>query len=173
MWLNGPFGAGKTSAARELTGLLPRARVFDSEEVGFMLRHVLTEPVADFQDWPAWRALVVHTAAEVLSQVGGTLVVPQAVLDRGYAEEIFAGLRGRGIPVVHVVLHVELGELVRRITRDEVEVGAVRWRLDHVGPYFEALGWLCGAATVVDTTVLSPRETAVRVAGVVSARDGE
>ncbi|EWC59883.1 ATP/GTP binding protein [Actinokineospora spheciospongiae] len=94
VWLNGPFGAGKTSASRELTELLPRARVFDSEEVGFMLRHVLTEPVADFQDWPAWRALVVHTAAEVLSQVGGTLVVPQTVLDRSYAEEIFAGLRG-------------------------------------------------------------------------------
>ncbi|MCG8919132.1 ATP-binding protein, partial [Actinokineospora sp. PR83] len=95
-----------------MTGLLPRARVFDPEEVGFMLRHVLTEPVSDFQDWPAWRALVVHTAAEVLSQVGGTLVVPQAVLDQSYAEEIFAGLRRHGIPVVHAVLHVERGELV-------------------------------------------------------------
>lgn len=50
VWLNGAFGAGKTSTARELVTLLPEARIFDSEYVGFMLRHVLTEPVDDFQD---------------------------------------------------------------------------------------------------------------------------
>jgi adenylylsulfate kinase-like enzyme len=48
LWINGTFGAGKTSTAAELVRLLPRARVYDPEQVGYMLPHVLTEPVDDF-----------------------------------------------------------------------------------------------------------------------------
>ncbi|WP_433522294.1 hypothetical protein ACQPZ2_34800 [Nocardia pseudovaccinii] len=63
IWLNGTFGAGKTTTAQELTALLPGSRIFDTEEVGIMLRHVLaSEIVRDFQDWQPWRALVVAAA---------------------------------------------------------------------------------------------------------------
>ncbi|HWO67051.1 MAG TPA: ATP-binding protein, partial [Umezawaea sp.] len=68
-WLNGTFGAGKTTTARELTQLIPQSRIFDSEQIGYMLRHVLTEPVDDFQDWPPWRPLVTRTAVEILNYV--------------------------------------------------------------------------------------------------------
>ena len=51
IWLNGTFGAGKTSVGRKLVKSLPNARIFDPEQVGFMLRHFLVaEPVSDFQD---------------------------------------------------------------------------------------------------------------------------
>jgi hypothetical protein len=80
LWINGTFGAGKTSTANELVLLLPDTRVYDPEQVGYMLRHVLTEPVADFQDWPPWRQLVVATAAQVHKYVGGILVMPVTVL---------------------------------------------------------------------------------------------
>ncbi|MFI6741580.1 hypothetical protein ACIBI9_52445 [Nonomuraea sp. NPDC050451] len=43
VWLNGTFGAGKTSTARELVPLVPGARYFDPEQVGFMLQTVLIE----------------------------------------------------------------------------------------------------------------------------------
>jgi deoxyadenosine/deoxycytidine kinase len=59
LWINGAFGAGKTSTANELVQLLPHARIYDPEQVGYMLRHFLTEPIDDFQDWPPWRQLVV------------------------------------------------------------------------------------------------------------------
>jgi hypothetical protein len=42
-----------------------------------MLRHVLPEPVDNFQDLPPWRSLVIRTAIEILRYVGGALVVPQ------------------------------------------------------------------------------------------------
>lgn len=80
VWINGTFGAGKSSVARQLVPLLPRARVYDPETVGDLLRHVLTEPVDDSQDWPPWRQLVVETAAEVHRYVGGILVTPMTVL---------------------------------------------------------------------------------------------
>jgi hypothetical protein len=164
VWVNGTFGAGKTTTSRGLVKALPQARIFDTEHVGFMLRHVLTEPVADFQDNPPWRALVVRTAIEVLNHVGGTLVIPQTVLNEGYAREIFDGLAAEGVKVRHFVLHVDRDELVRRITEDREEAGAKQWRLDHVARYEAALPWLSASGTVVDTTKLRPEEVVERIA---------
>ena len=91
VWLNGPFGVGKTSVARELAGRLPDARIFDPETVGYMLRQVLIEPVADFQDLPPWRSLVVQTASRVLAYAGGSLIAPQTVLVEPYAQRSSKG----------------------------------------------------------------------------------
>jgi thymidylate kinase len=165
VWLNGTFGAGKTTTARLLVRALPQARIFDTETVGYMLEHVLTEPVEDFQDNRPWRTLVVRTAVEVLNHVGGTLVIPQTVLNEGYAEEIFGGLAAEGVKTHHFVLHVDRDELVRRITEDQEEAGARQWRLDHVERYEAARTWLSEKGTVVDTTAKGPQEVVALIAG--------
>lgn len=167
IWINGTFGAGKTTAARAVAQTLPQARVFDSEMVGLMLRHVLgSVPVRDFQDWPPWRGLVVEAASQILRYVGGTLVVPQSVLVEQYWSEIKSGLDEADIPVVHCVLDASPEALVQRIETDTVEVGARQWRLDHLPDYAVALPWLRREADlVVDTTRLSPVEVADAVVG--------
>jgi hypothetical protein len=165
VWLNGTFGAGKTATAGELVRLLPAARIFDPEQVGYMLRHVLHEPVDDFQDLPPWRPLVRETATRVLRHAGGTLVAPQTVLVEAYAREIFDGLDDDGVDVRHFVLHADEAELVRRIEGDRVERGARAWRLDHLARYRQALPWLRRDGTVVDTAGRSPQEVARVIAG--------
>jgi hypothetical protein len=160
VWLNGTFGVGKTTTARELVPLLPNARMFDPEQVGYLLRHVLHEPVDDFQDHPPWRAIVRKTAASILDYVGGTIVAPQTILVEAYAREIFDGLDVR-----HFVLHAGENELVRRIEGDQVEAGAREWRLRHLPRYRDALPWLRAAATMIDTTGRAPAEVARLVAG--------
>jgi hypothetical protein len=45
VWLNGTFGAGKSTTAGELVELLARARLFDAEEVGYLLRRIPNLPV--------------------------------------------------------------------------------------------------------------------------------
>ncbi|MET9832272.1 AAA family ATPase [Streptomyces sp. NPDC006385] len=170
IWLNGTFGAGKTTTSKELTALLPEARVFDSETVGYMLRHVLNSvPVKDFQDWPPWRGLVVETASQVLDFVGGVLVIPQTVLVEQYWREIHAGLTKADIPVRHFVLHTDPDTLVQRIESDTVETGSRQWRLDHVPRYQDALTWLRREAEVIDTTHLAPTEIAQTIAASVSS----
>ncbi|WP_165985528.1 AAA family ATPase [Streptomyces sp. YIM 98790] len=164
VWLNGTFGAGKTTTARELAELLPGARLFDPEIVGYMLRHYITEPVHDFQDWPAWRALVPATAVQLLRHYGGPLVAPMTLLRREYAAEIFGSLAAEGVPVRHFLLHADHDELVRRIESDTVETGARQWRLDHLTPYREARPWLDAEAEVIDTTSLPPAEVAKHLA---------
>ncbi|MFJ5218584.1 AAA family ATPase [Streptomyces sp. NPDC088354] len=171
VWLNGAFGAGKTTTSAELTRLLPGAHVLDTEYVGFMLRHVLAEPapVRDFQEWPPWRALAVESIAQVQRFLGGPLIVPQTVVVRAYWTEIRDGLARQGLTVRHFVLHTDSATLTRRIEDDTVETGGRQWRLDHLAAYEAALPWLRAEGTVVDTTGVPPREVALRIAAATEA----
>jgi hypothetical protein len=99
VWLNGAFGCGKTTTANELLPLIPASRLFGPETVGSMLGPNLADyPVSDFQHWPPWRPLVVATATELTRFTGQHLIAPQTILARAYLEQIFAGLRGAGLP---------------------------------------------------------------------------
>ncbi|WP_309031367.1 NUDIX hydrolase [Streptomyces alfalfae] len=188
VWINGAFGAGKTSTARELIELIPNSTLFDPEIIGGALPHLLPAKhlaeVDDWQDLPIWRRLVVDTAAAIHAEVGGVLVVPMTLLRQEYRDEIFGGLAARRIPVRHIVLAPEETILRARISGREVppdlpdgDVRVRQWSFDHIEPYRAALaGWLGADAHRVDTSSLTPRETAVRLAeavrtGVASVSD--
>ncbi|MCL7382284.1 AAA family ATPase [Streptomyces sp. 35G-GA-8] len=162
IWLNGTFGAGKTTTAKELTSRIPDSRLFDAEKVGEMPWHVLGVPERDFQDFPPWRGLVVETARQVLDYVGGTLVVTQTVLVEQYWQEIRGGLMEAGVPVHHFLLDTDQDTLVRRIETDikPESISARQWRLDHLGEYQRALSWLRREAQVIDTTDVVPSDVA-------------
>ncbi|MGP3684075.1 NUDIX domain-containing protein [Streptomyces sp. IBSNAI002] len=175
VWINGTFGAGKTSTARELTGILPDSTLFDPELIGDALRLLLPRKrlaeVSDYQDLPSWRRLVADTAAAVLAEVGGVLVVPMTLLRQEYRDEIFGALAARRIPVRHVLLAPAETILRTRIaTREEagapqdVDVRVRQWAYDHIPAYRHALGWLTADAHVIDNGPLSVRETAERIA---------
>ncbi|WP_430782256.1 ATP-binding protein [Actinoplanes sp. G11-F43] len=164
VWLNGTHGVGKTTAGRLVQRLLPDSRVFDAEKVGETLMDITPGlPETDnFQHWPPWRPLVVDTARRVLDYTGGTLVVPMTVLVEPYWREISDGLAGHGIPVRHFVLHAGRDTLLARIAGEHPVPSP--FRLRYPEPYAEASRtWLHAAAEVVDTTDLTPEQTAVRV----------
>jgi hypothetical protein len=169
VWLNGTFGAGKTTTARELAALLG-ARTVDPEFVGYLLRTAFPEHAGDFQDLPLWRPLVVDTTARI-HEHAGTLVIPQTVLVEAYAREIFDGLAGRGIPVAHFVLHAGPAELRRRI-EGSPDTQARQWRLDHVERYGEALPWLRRSGEVVVTEGKTAADVAAEIATAVRGSSG-
>ncbi|MER5480735.1 NUDIX domain-containing protein [Streptomyces sp. NPDC002734] len=175
VWINGAFGSGKSSTARELLDLLPDSALFDPEVVGgaltFMLPPKHLAGVDDYQDLPIWRRLVVDTAAAMLQELGGTLVVPMTLLRQEYRDEIFGGLAARRISVCHVVLTPAETILRQRITEaqdpagPETERRVRQWRHDHIEPYRAALGsWLAADAHPVDNGALTPQQTAARIA---------
>ncbi|MFE3325980.1 NUDIX domain-containing protein [Streptomyces sp. NPDC059176] len=174
VWINGAFSAGKTTTARELIDLIPHSTLYDPELTGAAMRYLLPRKrlaeVTDYQDLPIWRRLVVDTAAALLTEVGGVLVVPMTVLRQEYRDEMFGGLAARRIPVRHVLLHSEETILRKRIAeRDEPDVPDAeqhvrQWAYDHIEPYRAALDWLTTDAHVVDSSYLTPRETAEAVA---------
>lgn len=183
VWVNGACGAGKTSAARELLDLLPGSTLYDPEVVGTGLGQLLPEKrlqeVTDFQDLPIWRRLVTDTAAALLQEVGGVLVVPSTLLRQEYRDEVFGGLASRGIVVRHVLL--DPGETILRerlARRDEqpgysgegavgglpAGAGGRRWSGNGLPTYLDALPWLSADAYVIRTARLTPRQTAERIA---------
>lgn len=181
VWLNGTYGAGKTSAARELLELLPGSVLYDPEVVSAGLRMLLPEKrlgeVSDYQELRSWRRLVVDTAAALLTEVSGPLIVPMTLLRQEYRDEIFGGLASRRIPVLHILAHADETILRERIAQREEIPGdpeasaSVReWCLSHLAAYRDALPWLAADAHLVDIGRLSPRQTAERIAGAV--RDG-
>ncbi|MFD0328101.1 NUDIX domain-containing protein [Streptacidiphilus monticola] len=166
IWVNGAFGAGKTTTVDALRELLPDAHVFDPETVGSaLLREWLPaesgQGLRDFQDLVAWRRLVPEVIAALAAQLPGrSILVPMALLRQDYRDEIFGALSARRIPVHHVLLHADETVLRKRIEDDDADRDARQWRLDHLDAYRAALGWLRTDAAVVDTGELTPGQAA-------------
>ncbi|MGW0701049.1 NUDIX domain-containing protein [Streptomyces sp. NPDC002867] len=177
VWINGAFGAGKRTAARELIDLIPNSTLFDPELVGAGLRYVLPQKrlddVADFQDLPICRRLVVDTAAALLAELGGVLVVPMTLLRQEYRDEVFGGLAARRIPVHHVLLSPDETILRARTAgrpapdAPDGDQRVRQWAYDRIEPYRAALGWITADAHVIDTSRIDPHETARRIAAAV------
>ncbi|WP_333767427.1 NUDIX hydrolase [Streptomyces sp. IBSBF 2435] len=183
IWVNGAFGAGKSSAAREMLDLIPESTLYDPDVLGGCLRQLLPEKrlqeVTDYQELRIWRRLVVETAAALLAEVGGVLVVPMTLLRQEHRDEIFGGLASRGIEVRHLL--VDPGETIlrRRITawtenpdRSPVGEPARRWALERIPDYLDALPWLARDSHVLRTAELTPRETALRLTEAVGRGEG-
>ncbi|MFI6367956.1 AAA family ATPase [Nocardia sp. NPDC050630] len=168
VWLNGCFGAGKTTIAKELVAADPqRWRLFDPEFVGFMLRAQYPDSeFTDFQDFPSWRRLVPFVADEIVSETGQDLVIVQTLLNQKYWSEIATRIGELGHSLHHVLIDASPETLRRRISEDEVLHRAAGWRLQHVPAYIDARNdWLADAAElVVDTTTISPLRAAAEIA---------
>lgn len=173
MWLNGAFGAGKTTTARTLVAPSDGWRHFDPEWVGYMLANNLSDhEVTDFQHYPSWRRLVPVVADELVRFTGQDLVAAQSVLVEDYWHELVEGLARLGHEVVHVLLDADADALHARIDADTVEPERIRpWRHRHVDVYLAARDWLRPAADlVVDTATHDPHATAELVRTALAGR---
>jgi hypothetical protein len=122
IWLNGGFGAGKTTLAEELHRRLPDALVYNPEDVGIMLWKWMP-PAGDFQHLASWRELVVATALSLRRHHADTLIVPMSLIRDGYRTEILGGLAAAGEEVLHVFLEADAGALRERLNARVTEPG--------------------------------------------------
>jgi chloramphenicol 3-O-phosphotransferase len=172
IWLNGTFGAGKTTTARKLAGMLANGRYFDLELVGDRLMTALSDhEFKDYQDLAPWRELVPVFTEKIAGFTGQHLISDQTVLREDYWRELSRSFGQARLDVFHVLLHVDSDALAARIRSDEVYPGACQWRLDHIGDYENARPWLESAADlVVDTTNLPVADVAERIAAAAQRR---
>ncbi|MGV9802312.1 AAA family ATPase [Mycobacterium sp. NPDC003449] len=135
LWINGPFGVGKTQTAYELHRRLPGSVVCDPEFVGYGLHRAMPRQLrADFQDMPAWRQGVFEVLDFTLRRHGGPVIAPMTVIEPRYFAETVGRLRDAGHPVFHFALLARretvlnrladrglgLGGLLRRAGRQEL-----------------------------------------------------
>ena len=85
VWLNGAFGAGKTTLAEELHRRLPDALPFDPEYVGYLLRKWVPAPdTGDFQDLPLWRTLTAEFAVGLHREYKQCVITPMTLINPEY-----------------------------------------------------------------------------------------
>jgi hypothetical protein len=116
VWINGPFGGGKTAAACELQRRVDRGVICDPERLGRGLHGMLPPELrTDFQYFAAWR----HGVHEVLDLVArkweGPVIVPMTLINPGYFEEVVGRLRTAGHDVRHFSLLADRATVLRRL----------------------------------------------------------
>jgi hypothetical protein len=177
IWLNGGFGAGKTTLASELHRRLPDAVVYDPEDVGIMLWK-WTAPNGDFQHLPSWRELVVATALSLRRHHADTLIVPMSLIRDAYRAEILGGLADAREEVLHVFLEADAGVLRERLNarvlipdNPEADQSARGFGLDQVDAAVAAAARQPGGTLMLRSDRLTPAELADEVLAAAGLRD--
>jgi hypothetical protein len=116
LWINGPFGGGKTQTAHEIRRRLPGSVICDPEHVGFGLRRMLPPELrGDFQDLASWRQGVVEVLDLALTAHGGVVIVPMTVTNSLYFAETVGRLGELGHDVRHFALLAERETVLARL----------------------------------------------------------
>ncbi len=142
LWINGPFGGGKTATAHELNRRLPGSVVCNPEHVGFGMRRMLPAALrGNFQDLPTWRHSVVELLRLTLAAWDGPVIVPMTLVNSGYFQEIIGSLRDDGVPVHHFTLLAEPATVRRRLGRRSLgfERKQGSWAANHLSEHLQRL----------------------------------
>ena len=135
VWINGPFGGGKTQTAHEIQRRLPGSVICDPEEVGFGLHRMTPRHLrGDFQDLSAWRQGVFEVLDLTMAAGVSPVIVPMTVVDPTYFAETVGRLRDRGHQVHHFALLAERATVLRRL-RERGVGRALRFVVDRDGPW--------------------------------------
>ena len=176
VWINGAFGAGKTSTARELIDLIPNSTFYDPEVIGGALRHLLPQKLlAQVERLPG--------PADLAASGGGRrrrAARRGRRRTRGADDAAAPGVPGRDLrwargpphPGTACAPHsggndpagADSGPrgVPRRPGGREQRVR--KWAYEHIEPFRRALGWLAADAHPSTTVRSPPRESAERIA---------
>ncbi|MEW2293713.1 AAA family ATPase [Streptomyces sp. NPDC006743] len=116
LWINGPFGGGKTQTAHEIHRRLAGSVICDPEHLGFGLHRMLPPAQrGDFQDLVSWRQGVVEVLDLALTGHDGVVIAPMTVTDPRCFAETVGRLRELGHDVRHFTLLAERGTVLKRL----------------------------------------------------------
>ena len=117
VWINGPFGGGKTQTAHEIRRRLAGSIICDPELLGFGLHRMMPPALrGDFQDLRAWRHGVFEVLDLTLKGSTGPVIVPMTVVEPMYFRETVGRLRDQGHDVRHFALLADRSTTLRRLS---------------------------------------------------------
>ena len=134
VFINGPFGVGKTTSARLVVKRLRRGVIFDPEIIGDTLKTLLGafRPVEDFQEYGCWAFLTVLTAGVLVLVLRRATVIPMTVCDLARWQYITKALQNLNTTVICVRLVCSPETLRQRILGRPQSEGCHAWCLSHL-----------------------------------------
>ncbi len=117
VWINGAYGAGKSTVAEEIAKRLPGTLIFDAEAVGNAVRDNLerVDYHVEFPDYALWREFVAKLLAEIAKNTQAYILVPMTVLQEDYMSEIVGRLEEQGVPCRHFILELSPALVRQRV----------------------------------------------------------
>lgn len=122
--INGAFGVGKTTTANRLLKSIDNSMIFDPEEIGFMLRNIVTEDIKsdeektdDFQALELWRTLTVKVAEELKRKYKRNLIIPMTIRNHDYYKFISNELKKIDNNLYHFCLIAKRDTIYKRLVK--------------------------------------------------------
>ena len=137
LWLNGPYGVGKSTLAEALRAMRPDSMIFDAEQVGNAIRDNLPERCfhETFEEYEMWLDVCVGLLMEASCACSGPVLVPMT-LKLPQSLRMFVRLKDAGVEVRHILLTADEDEILRRIMARGEEENS--WCARHIRSCMEA-----------------------------------
>ena len=138
IWLNGPFGVGKTTLANLLHQEIPDSILYNPEHLGDFFQEILPKAVCpeDFQDYPIWRQTTVQIIRDLATKTGQVIIVPMTVFKKEYCQEIIEQGLIEDMCVQHYILVAEKETILDRLNKRTQENN--NWALKHLDNCLQA-----------------------------------
>ena len=162
IWLNGPFGVGKTTLANLLHQEIPNSILYDPELLGDFFQENLPKAVCpeDFQDYPIWRQTTVQIIRDLATKTGKVIIVPMTVFKKEYCQEIIEQGLIEDMCVQHYILVAEKETILDRLNKRTQENN--NWALKHLDNCLQAFEDQIPGRKI-DTDGLRPDEVAASI----------
>ncbi|WP_297635936.1 AAA family ATPase [uncultured Clostridium sp.] len=117
IWLNGPFGVGKTQTASELNKRIEKSFIYDPENMGDFIQKNIPLKIKkdDFQDYKIWREFNYSYIKFLYENYSGTVIVPMTLVNYEYYNNIITELRKNGVKVKMITLIASKETIINRL----------------------------------------------------------
>lgn len=133
VWINGPYGIGKSALAEKLLEDDSHGFLFDAEEVGNAVRDNMPTELFNgylFENYPLWFEMCTALLKDISERYDGLIYVPMTLALPDSFEKIARPLRQGGISVRHILLESSFEIIHDRILARGEEEGC--WCMRHI-----------------------------------------
>lgn len=119
-WISGPYGVGKSTVAKCLQEMLPKAFVYDAEEMGNAVRENYPDECRQgivFDGYPLWREFNYRLLKDIATRYEGDILVDMTIVCEEAYPEIIERLRADGVEVKYVILDADWKTIHDRVLK--------------------------------------------------------